>query len=420
MDASDSLAPGLGPVRQPPAASEPGRAFAVTRKPRPVAFWLHTIFGLKLSLFLAFVCLTGTIATLAHEIEWLYKPEVRASSFEPGAEDWAQLWDAAQRAFPDATLTGIGAYDRSDSTYFAKSVSARDAAGEDFTIYVDPGSGNVTGHEYGRSLQDVMRALHYYLFVPGDVGFYLVTSLGVVLLVSLVTGLIVYKKFWRGFLRMPRTDRNLRTLMGDLHRLIGLWSTWFVAVIALTSIYYLFERAGLDWESRTPQVESSRMIETANPNQIGQWTAAARRAKPGFAITAVHLPYSETDPVIVQGHWRAVLVRERADAVFIDPATGSILGERTAHAMPIGERIVHTVDPLHFGTFGGLATKLLWAVFGVLLTGLAVTGAMIYAKRTKLAVRHGVNLSFLDYLGAWKWPSVSVVTIVPAVAFLFW
>jgi uncharacterized iron-regulated membrane protein len=390
------------------------------RKPRPVAFWLHNVFGLKISLFLAFVCLTGTIATVAHELEWLYKPEVRATAFEPGREDWAGMWAAAQRAFPEATLTGIGPYDRTDASYFAKSVSATDATGREFTIYVDPGTGAVTGHEYGRSLQDVMRGLHYYLFVPGDAGFYLVTVLGFPLLGSLITGLIVYKKFWRGFFRRPRTDRAMRTLMGDLHRLAGLWASWFVAVIALTSIYYFFERGTIDWETPPPEVARASAPAPVTAARIAAWVALAREAKPGISITAVYLPYSETEPVTVQGHWRAALVRERADAVFIDPATGQIVGQRTAHEMAVGERIVHTVDPLHFGTFGGLATRLLWAAFGLLLTGLAGTGAYIYAKRTRLAVRDGVNLSFLNYLGRWKWPSIAAIAIVPSIAFLSW
>lgn len=391
------------------------------RKARPLSFWLHNFFGLNLSLFMAFVCLTGTIATVAHEIEWLYKPDVRATVFKPGSEDWAGMWAAAQAAYPDAVLTGIGSYDRSHSTYFAKSVSARDSAGEDFTIYVDPGTGEVTGHEYGRSLQDAMRALHYYLFIPRDVGFYLVSSLGFVLLASLVTGLIVYKKFWRGFFTRPRLQRNLRTAMGDLHRLLGLWSLWFVAIISITSIYYFFEWSGLDWESETPQVAAAQQpVETVSSETIGRWVEAARAEKPGLLITAVYLPYSETDPAIVQGHWKAALVRERADAVFIDPAEGAVVGQRTAHKMGLGERIVHTVDPLHFGTFGGLATRLIWAVFGLLLTGMALSGAYIYAARTKRALIGDERQGLLDFLGAWKWPNLALVTIVPAVAFLFW
>lgn len=419
MDVSERL---LDPPSSGTASASSGRAAAGPKrlKPLPVAFWLHNLFGLKLSLFLAFVCLTGTIATVAHEIEWLYKPAVRASSFTPGTEDWGAMWVAAQRTYPNATLTAIGSYDRSHAAYFAKSVSARDAAGTDFNIYVDPGTGRVTGHEYGRSLQDAMRGLHYYLFVPRDVGFYLVTSLGFVLLGSLVTGLIVYKKFWRGFFRMPRLGRNLRTLMGDLHRLGGLWSIWFVAIISLTSIYYFFEWSGLDWNSRTPRLPKTHFAETASAADIARWTQLARAAKPGLAITAVALPYEPGEPVIVQGHWQAALVRERADAVFIDPLTDRIIGTRTAHRMSAGERIVHTVDPLHFGTFGGLATRLLWAVFGLLLTGLAASGAYIYAKRTRVVVRETGAFAFLDYLGLFKWPSLALITLVPAIAFLAW
>lgn len=419
MDVSERLldAPGSGGA---PAPARRGVAASGRRKPRPLAFWLHNLFGLKLSLFMAFVCLTGTIATVAHEIEWLYKPDVRASAFRPGTEDWGALWSAAERAYPDATLTAIGSYDRSHSTYFAKSVTAQDAAGEGFTIYVDPGTGRVTGHEYGRSLQDAMRALHYYLFVPGDVGFYLVTSLGFVLLGSVVTGLLVYKKFWRGFFRMPRLDRNLRTALGDLHRLGGLWSIWFALIIALTAIYYFFEWSGLDWNSETPRIPESHFAAAASAADIARWTQLAREAKPGLAITGLALPYEPGDPVIVQGHWQAVLVRERADAVFIDPATHRIVGTRTAHAMGAGERIVHTVDPIHFGTFGGLATRLIWALFGLVLTGLAASGACIYAKRTRAALPGQRVLGVLDFLGAWKWPSVALVTLVPGIAFLFW
>jgi|TARA_Y100000296_G_scaffold18249_1_gene21730 uncharacterized iron-regulated membrane protein len=419
VDVSERL---LDPPSDGAAPASPGRAAAGPKrpKPRPVAFWLHNLFGLKLSLFLAFVCLTGTIATVAHEIEWLYKPAVRASSFTPGTEDWAGMWAAAERAYPEATLTGIGSYDRSHAAYFAKTISARDSAGTDFNIYVDPGTGRVTGHEYGRSLQDAMRGLHYYLFVPRDVGFYLVSSLGFVLLGSLVTGLIVYKKFWRGFFRRPRLGRNLRTLMGDLHRLGGLWSIWFVAIIALTSIYYFFEWSGLDWNSKTPRLPETHFSASASASDIARWTQMARAAKPGLAITALALPYEPGEPVIVQGHWQAALVRERADAVFIDPVTHRIVGTRTAHRMGAGERIVHTVDPLHFGTFGGLATRLLWAVFGLVLTGLAASGAFIYANRTRIAVGEAGALAFLDYLGVLKWPSLAVITLVPGIAFLFW
>lgn len=389
------------------------------RKPVPLAFWLHSLFGLKLSLFLGFICFTGTIATVAHEIEWLYKPELRATVVT-GEAQWGKMWDAAQEAHPQATMGGIGSFDRNDATYFVKSVSATDALGKDFTIYVDPGTSRVTGHEYGRSFQDFMRALHYYLFAPGTIPMYIVTSLGFVLILSLVTGLIAYKKFWRGFFRMPRWHRDARTWFGDLHRLVGLWSLWFVAVIGLTSIWYFVEHAGLDLQTPEPVIANPRETPNVTGKQIDRWVAQAQTEMPGLAITAIYLPYKLGNPVIVQGQWKAWLVRERTNAVFIDPVSDQIIGKRIAHGMGIGERIVHTADPLHFGTFGGLATKLLWVIFGLLLTAMAVSGAYIYAKRTKLAMTSGVGLEFLDYLGIWKWPSVAAISLVPAISLIFW
>ena len=72
------------------------------------------------------------------------------------------------------------------------------------------------------------------------------------------------------------------------------------------------------------------------------------------------------------------------------------------------------------GTFGGLATKLLWAHFGLLLTGLAATGAVIYAKRTRQVLDAGIALPSLDFLGWAKWPSLALASAVPAIAFRFW
>lgn len=357
------------------------------RHRRPLAFFLHSLFGLKLCLFTGFICLTGTIATVSHEIVWLLKPEVRATRVM-GTEDWGRMWNAVRAAYPDAWIEGIGSYDRNNEPYFVRGAPVKLPSGERITVLVDPGTGQVTGETRGTTFPAFMRALHYYLFAPGDLPFYAVASMGVVLLVSLVTGILTYKKFWRSFLRMPRWGRDLRTWMGDLHRLVGIWSLWFVAIIGLTCVWYIVEHAGADFESDTPAVPAPALFQPQPDGAaIARWTGTARAAMPGMAITGVHPGSAAGDPVTVQGQWRAWLVRERANAAYIDPGDGSLLGLRDAGRMSAGERIVHTADPLHFGNFGGLATKLIWAVFGLLLTGMAASGAVIFTRRTAGAIR---------------------------------
>ena len=79
--------------------------------------------------------------------------------------------------------------------------------------------------------------------LPTKIGIPIVCSLALLLAASLVSGIVTYKKWWRGFFRAPRGGDG-RRMTGDLHRLMGLWSLWFVALITLTGLWYLVETLG--------------------------------------------------------------------------------------------------------------------------------------------------------------------------------
>jgi uncharacterized iron-regulated membrane protein len=359
---------------------------ATRPKQRPLAFVLHSLIGLNVSLFLAFVCLTGSIATISHEIEWLLLPKVRASA-DVTAPDHGAMWDAVRAAYPQGWLRELSSYDRDNDRGFAWRAGLVLPDGEEMGVLIDPATARITGEQRGVSLHDFMRGLHYYLFAPGDWGFYLVTALGFVLAASLVTGLLVYKRFWAGFWRWPRFDRDVRTWAGDVHRLVALWSLWFVALMVVTTLWYLAERAGVQLETPPPVASATSNRVQPDGATVARWVATAQEAMPGLAVTAIQLPYAAGDPVTVQGQWQAWLVRERSNAAFIAPDTGALLGTRVAHMMPLGERWVHTADPLHFGDFAGLASKLVWLVFGLALAGLCLTGAIIHGRRLASAAR---------------------------------
>ena len=335
-----------------------------------------------------------------------------------GQEDWGAMWSAVQRAYPKGELQSIGPYDRHDSSYFVRTAILLDADGETFEVYVNPGTSEVTARAPDTPFHAFMRGLHYYLFAPGDLPFYLVCSLGIVLAGSLVTGLMAYKKFWRTFFRMPRWRAPARVLAGDLHRLAGLWSIPFVTIISATCIWYIVERAGVDFETPPPALEADE-VPVPDGAAVSRWVETARREMPGLEVSGVSLPYETGEPASVQGVWQANLVRERANMVYFDPATGAVVGKLVAHDMAAGERWVHTADPLHFGNFGGLATKLLWFVFGLMLTGMAFTGAFIFARRTGAAISDDRLLPSLFFLKHLKRASIALITLVPTVSFLF-
>jgi hypothetical protein len=73
-------------------------------------------------------------------------------------------------------------------------------------------------------------------------GWYLVSFLGLPMLASLVTGLVVYKRSGKAFFKPTlRIRHGARIFWGDFHRLSGIWSIWFIAVISITGTWFLIQ-----------------------------------------------------------------------------------------------------------------------------------------------------------------------------------
>jgi uncharacterized iron-regulated membrane protein len=225
--------------------------------------------------------------------------------------------------------------------------------------------------------------MHRHLLLPAKYGIPIVSSLSLLLLLSTITGLVTYKKFRRGFFRWPQGG-NARRLTGDLHRFGGLWSLWFVVIITLTGVWYLVESLGGNAPvSRPPRAEigAATHLDAA---RIDELIAIGQRAYPNLQIRELRLP-AEGRPLGIFGQADAVLVRDRVNAAWIDPASGQVLDVLKGERLSVHQRISEMADPLHFGTWGGMTTKILWFLFGLAMTALAVTGIVIYSVRLKKA-----------------------------------
>lgn len=85
--------------------------------------------------------------------------------------------------------------------------------------------------------------------------------------------------------------------------------------------------------------------------------------------------------LLLEGQADAWLVRERANLAAVDLVTGQMLGRRDARELGVHQRIAEMADPLHFGNFAGWPLRLVWFVFGSLLTALCFTGVYLYGLR---------------------------------------
>ncbi len=355
----------------------------------------HSWLGLKLSIYMAFVLITGTFAVLSPEIDWLLNPEMRASTAV--SEEPLSLGEQFDVALVHARGGRIESINRRDDAWFATEFVVLTPWQERVRLWVDPYSGEFLGYTGWFNVQRFLRQTHRHLMLPVQVGVPLVSVLGIVLLVSLVSGLVVYRGFWRGFFKRPRWSHKPRVWLGDLHRLIGIWSLWFVALMALTSVWYLVESLGAQappiarpaatalQDSETPGIEALRGVD------VDAAVAAASAAMPDLRLLAVRLPADPAEPLKVEGQAAAILVRQRANSVWAD-AAGEVHGSVRGETLSLYQRISEAADPLHFGTWGGgglpgLSVRVLWFLFGALMSFLSVGGILIYGSRiaTKLA-----------------------------------
>ncbi len=246
-----------------------------------------------------------------------------------------------------------------------------------------------------------MLALHGWLLFPWQdnysVGWYLVTAVSIPLLGSLITGLLVFKRFWRVYYRPRlRIDKGARIFWGDFHRLLGGWSIWFVLVISLSALWFLVQgvlyQNHIDIFPQTPQLSSESLPVTTDgqpPGKISvdQAVAATRAVYPDLQIKYIEFPKNAYSVQTITGKRGFPLFRDTANAVYLNPYTGEPVRTQGIEDLTALQLISVSMVPLHFGDFGGLVFKLIWFFFGGLLSIMVCSGFFIWSRRTLVSTK---------------------------------
>ena len=343
----------------------------------------HSWLGVLSGLLLFVVCWGGTFATLSHELDWLVNPaqRVTVSGELRSLED---IHNAVVDAYPNAQIQTVYAPRYAN---FAAEVGILDENKLARRVYVDPYNLEIRGEGPFLNIQRYLRDFHRRLFT-GSFGFYLICLASIPLLGSLITSLYFYKRWWRRFFEF-KSARTVRTFVSNLHRLSGLWAMWFVIIISVTGTWYLFERIstiyGDEFFAYSDAIPNAVIpipmlgYESENAMPFSALLKIVREERPDIDIA-----YASTNR---NGYFYAVgqtdnlLVRNRANKIYLLPGTGEIIYNQYGESLNPYWYWSNMADPLHFGNFGGLVTKLIWSFFGLVLSFLSLSGVWLFAKR---------------------------------------
>jgi len=362
---------------------------------------LHGWVSLPIWLLFCFICLTGTIAVLSHEITWLTNPASRAlNPNDLPVKPVSELMTIVEEAYPSAAVSGAMTLE----PYMVNVIMFSDADKPYAMAYVNQYTGEIQQINEGMTFAGFIRSLHAWLLFPWQsgysLGYYLVCSMTLFMLASLVTGLIVYKRFWRSFF-VPklRVSQGKKTLLADLHKLSGVWSIWFIAIMAVTGLWYLvqaiFWHADIDIEPHAPLVAAEQLpfiqkgdVNPADPSvSFAQALTLAQTHFPDFQPSYVMKPEHNRDMYHLSGSGEHIFYDQYSYNLSINPWTGEIARATSPETMTGIQTLMHIADPLHYGTLGGIWTKIIWFIFGVILSGMSITGFMMWGLRNVRAIK---------------------------------
>ncbi len=355
-------------------------------------FSLHGWLGLHLGTLLFAICFSGTIAVFTPEIDaWLDPIRHTPPPYPEAAKaDLSKTYQALRESRPEASIRYI---------YRSLKPNAPDTAtiqygSQDFRrVFIDPYRQRVTGERPSLDLKSFVRIFHkqFYL-VPTTVGLhgtFIVGAFGIVLLGSVLTGIFAFKNWIRTLFTL-RIRARRRLFFSDLHRFLGAWALLVTLVIALTGIWYLLEKVSeeagiLEHDPAAPRLSSERMAAHDLKLQhlpLEELLHKARQAYPELEPLGIFFPNRADATLSIVGQAEALSVRDRANNLVLDPYSGEVLHLQRGVELGLLQRATHTMDPVHFGTFGGPVTRWIWFLSGLALSAGILIGAYLYILRT--------------------------------------
>ena len=362
---------------------------------------VHKWASLVCTAFLLMLCVTGLPLIFHDEIDWLIEdqptfgmPAVGSSSTAPGLLSLDAMLDYALANRPGEVPLYM-AFDNDQPSMTITTGPRPDAPGSDMTIQsFDRSTGKLIGAVSEDSGSNVEAVMHFLLQLHTDMflglaGMLFLGAMGAAFVVALISGVVLYAPFMRKLdFGTLRTSRSPRTKWLDYHNLLGIVGLAWMLVVGLTGVINALAVPIEDaWKANelaemTRQYAGREPLDPARYGSLDKAMAAARAHLPGNNPQFIAFPggtFSSNYHYAVFFQGDTPLTERLLTPALIDAETGEFTAARP---MPWYYQALSLSRPLHFGDYGGLPLKLLWAALTLFTIHVLGTGLYLWlAKR---------------------------------------
>ncbi|TQV84721.1 PepSY domain-containing protein [Exilibacterium tricleocarpae] len=344
---------------------------------------VHTWLALVLAVPLLLICLTGSLLVFKHEIDALLIADRVAVDAAGERRSLDNLLEAVNARFDRYEVVGWTLFadpQRADVVF----LMARGSQAWSYT-FLNPYSGAVLADAYplGHYLTDWLLDLHATLLLD-HAGLLLASLVSTVLCLLGISGLVIYRKFWKRFFTL-RWNSRMTVFFTDLHKMVGVVFTPVFLLVGITGAYWNIVHFVHEEFEHTAAHASFVMAERMYSDTVSLETLSARAAAriDGFVPRYISFPHEPDGPMTFFGQVPTgnILLSQYASYVTFSPFKGELLSAADIRDAGLWTKTVDSFRHLHFGTFGGLFTRILWCLAGLAPLVLAITGISVWYRR---------------------------------------
>ena len=234
----------------------------------------------------------------------------------------------------------------------------------------------------GETVMEFILRLHTDMFL-GLPGMLFLGLMGVFLVAAIVSGAVLYAPFMRRLdFGTVRTGKSARIKWLDMHNLLGIATTGWFVLVGLTGVINTLEAPIIDAWRETALADLIDGLGAGTPPVatalLDAAVDSARRAAGDMELQFVAFPgsdFSTGQHYAIFFHGRTPATERIITPVLVSVTDGTSSGLRD---MPWFVQALSLSRPLHFGDYGGLPLKLIWAVLDIMAIVILVTGLYLW------------------------------------------
>jgi uncharacterized iron-regulated membrane protein len=352
--------------------------------------WLHKWSSLVCTVFMLLLCITGLPLIFHHEIGELLGTEVEAPKMAPGLphKSLDEILKTANAVHAERIVQFASQDEHDENVWFATLTPTPEPTDDFRSVAVDARTGAVLATpRFDEGFMWIMFKLHVDLFA-GLAGKLFLGFMGLLLLVAIVTGVVLYSPFMRKLaFGEVRKEKSPRVKWLDLHNLLGIVTLVWAFVVGATGMINTWADLLIkywQYDQLTHLMEPYKgqpTVPVAERASIQQAMDAAKAHAPGNKLSFIAFPgtsFSSPHHFTFFLKGETPLTSKLLQPVLVDAKTAKVTA---APELPWYLTALLVSQPLHFGDYAGLPMQILWALLDIATIVVLGSGLYLWLKR---------------------------------------